>query len=143
MISNTFTNIIFYELKECVVAGWSLSLLFSLCLCIFGLRSELGDLRLSNIGALLSLLHLMLNLPEFRHVGVGCFLSLLSLSLVSLHFKLQLVHKVLKPGHVLLILLSLVGQLLDSALVLADSLDCIYTSPLFSFNLTHHAVLDP
>merc|ERR1712183_625267 len=78
----------------------------------------------------------MLNLPELRHVGVGCFLSLLSLSLVSLHFKLQLVDKVLKPGRVLLILLSLVSQLLDSALVLADSLDCIYTSPLFSFNFT-------
>merc|ERR1712183_945259 len=78
----------------------------------------------------------MLNLPELRHVAVGCFLSLLSLSLVSLHFKLQLVDKVLKSGRVLLILLSLVSQLLDSALVLADSLDCIYTSPLFSFNFT-------
>merc|ERR1719347_72206 len=136
MISNTFTNIIFYELMECVVAGWSLSLFFSLCLSIFGLGSELGDLRLSDVGALFSLLHLMLNLPEFRHVGVGCFLSLLSLSLVSLHFKLQLVNKVLKPGHVLLILLSLVSELLDSAFVLADSLHSVNTSSCFSLNLT-------
>ena len=33
--------------------------------------------------------------------------SLLSLSLVSLHFKLQLVHQILKSVHILLVLLSL------------------------------------
>ena len=34
------------------------------------------------------------------------------------------------------LLYYLVCQLLDSALILADSLDCIYTSPLFSLNLS-------
>merc|ERR1719369_1698830 len=102
---------------------------------------DLPELGHVGVGCFLSLLHLMLDLPELGHVGVGCFLSLLSRSLVSLHFKLQLVNKVLKSGHVLLVLLSLVRQFLDSALVLADSLDCVDASLLFilnfAFKLTH------
>ena len=38
------------------------------------LGSELVDLRLSNVSTLLSLLQLMLNLPELGHVGVGLLL---------------------------------------------------------------------
>ena len=38
------------------------------------LGSELVDLRLSDVGTLLSLLQLMLNLPELGHVGVELLL---------------------------------------------------------------------
>ena len=38
------------------------------------LGSELVDLRFSDVGTLLSLLQLMLDLPELGHVGVGLFL---------------------------------------------------------------------
>jgi hypothetical protein len=41
---------------------------------VAGLGSELVDLRLSDVSTLLSLLQLMLNLPELRHVAVGLFL---------------------------------------------------------------------
>lgn len=38
------------------------------------LGSQLVDLRLSNVSAVLNLLQLMLNLPEPRHVSVGLLL---------------------------------------------------------------------
>lgn len=41
---------------------------------VTGLGSELVDLSLSDVSTLLSLLQLMLNLPELRHVLVCCFL---------------------------------------------------------------------
>ena len=41
---------------------------------VTGLGSELVDLSLSDVSTLLSLLQLMLNLPELRHVLVSCFL---------------------------------------------------------------------
>merc|ERR1712033_114174 len=111
---------------------------------VAALGSELVDLRLSNVSTLLSLLQLMLDLPQLGHVAIGCLLRLLSLSLVGLHLELQFIYQVLKSGNVLLILLSLVGQLLDFALVLADSLDSICTSPLccldFSLQLAHPAL---
>ena len=41
---------------------------------VTALSSELVDLGLSNVSTLLSLLQLMLNLPEPGHVGVGLLL---------------------------------------------------------------------
>lgn len=48
---------------------------------------------------------------------------LLSLSLVSLHFKLQFVHQVLKSGYILLILLSL-KQIIRSIRMVCVNMNC-------------------
>ena len=78
--------------------------------------------RLGQPGAVLSLLKLLLGLPELGQVEGGNLLSLLNLLLVRLDPALELVDESLHPLVVLPVLVLLVGQLLDVPLRLAQVL---------------------
>merc|ERR1711948_238721 len=73
-------------------------------------------------GTLLSLLKLLLSLPELGQVEGGDLLRLLDLLLVSLDLLLQLSGQLGHPVLVLLVLLDLEGELLDLALRLLVAL---------------------
>merc|ERR1712002_1188111 len=77
----------------------------------------------------------MLNLPALGQMNVGLLLRFLSLPLVGLHLHLQLVNQILQPGNIFLVLFSLVGELLYSPLIFADTLNSICSTSLFSLNL--------
>merc|ERR1719430_683978 len=126
-------HIILYDWKEPI--SWSaLFCLFSLAR-VTGLCSQLVDLGLSNVCALLSLLELMLNLPALGQMNVGLLLRFLSLPLVGLHLELQLVNQILQPGNVFLVLFSLVGEFFHPPLIFANTLNSICSTSLFSLNL--------
>merc|ERR1711936_673312 len=80
------------------------------------------DLGLGKPGPFLSLLQLLLGLPELGQVEGGDLLSLLDLLLVGLDLGLQLVGKVAHPVLVLLVLLNLEGKLLGATLRLLIAL---------------------
>merc|ERR1712105_36727 len=80
------------------------------------------DLGLGEPCPLLSLLQLLLGLPELGQVEGGDLLGLLDLLLVGLDLGLQLVGEVAHPVLVLLVLLNLEGKLLGTALRLLVTL---------------------
>merc|ERR1712210_241237 len=80
------------------------------------------DLGLGEPCPLLSLLKLLLGLPELGKVEGGDLLGLLDLLLVGLDLGLQLVGEVAHPVLVLLVLLNLEGKLLGTALRLLVAL---------------------
>merc|ERR1712210_212715 len=80
------------------------------------------DLGLGEPCPLLSLLQLLLGLPELGQVEGGDLLGLFDLLLVGLDLGLQLVGKVAHPVLVLLVLLNLEGKLLGTALRLLVAL---------------------
>ena len=82
----------------------------------------LGDVGLTDLGALLGLLKVLLRLPVLGQVD-GCdLLGLFDLLLVRLDLLLELVNQVGDAVLVLLVLLLLEQQLLDAPLALGDGL---------------------
>merc|ERR1711911_381590 len=76
----------------------------------------LGQDLLVDVGSLLSLLEVGLDLAELGQVQGGDLLGLLNLLLVGLDLVLQLVNQLLHPLVVLLVLVLGEGQLLDTSL---------------------------
>jgi len=107
---------------------------FSLCLCPAdslhwsGRHGDaagtfvLGDVCLTDLGALLGLLKVLLSFPVLGQVDGGDLLGLFNLLLVRLDLLLELVNQVSDAVLVLLVLLLLEQQLLDAPLALGDGL---------------------
>merc|ERR1711872_1186180 len=100
------------------------------------------DLSLGKPGALLSLLQLLLGLPELGQVEGGDLHGLLDLLLVGLDLGLQLVGEVAHPVLVLLVLLDLEGELLGPALGLLVALGVLPSVRLHVAQL-HLQLADP
>ena len=82
----------------------------------------LGDVCLTDLGALLGLLKVLLSFPVLGQVDGGDLLGLFNLLLVRLDLLLELVNQVSDAVLVLLVLLLLEQQLLDAPLALGDGL---------------------
>ena len=82
----------------------------------------LGDIGLTDLGALLGLLKVLLSLPVLGQVDGGNLLGLFDLFLVRLDLLLELVNQVSDAVLVLLVLLLLEEKLLDPTLTLGDGL---------------------
>merc|ERR1719376_449155 len=94
-------------------------------------------LGLSHLGAVLSLLQLLLGLPELGQVESSDFLCLFDLLLVCLDLLLELLGQVSHLFLVLVVFLLLELKLLDTALSLLVGLSCLRSSALHTskFNL--------
>merc|ERR1711981_759332 len=100
-----------------------------------GFGAELVEARFGHIGSLFGVVKFVLELSVLGQVGVGLFLGLFGLSLVGLDLDLELVDQLLDSGEVLLVLVTLVGDLLDLSLEFSNGLDAFSGSSLFGIEL--------